>query len=312
MPTICHRNDGPTQFYDSAEVCVSSVLSPQGGRSYDPRNLYWGGRDEAWCEGSPGPGVGEVVRLSFEPRIYFRTLLIRNGYQRTIETFRRNGRVAGLEIKAGGVIQRATLADRSGEQRIQLPRAVTATTIELRVLSVHAGERHEDICLTSVSPDLEDADARLAAATTRGPRSSLDDWSFEIDPDIQTIRFSAHAQQGSGTLTGICRSDERAELVMMLEGYKGKALLQNDHAQETVYYEIHSADGELDVFESSLVYNSRAGRWLGSQGLGAPFLDAFAAGRFLRIRNANSKWVLDFGLAGSRRARTALKAICDL
>lgn len=44
---------------------VSSVLAPQGARSYGPENLarWTGDATRAWCEGAAGPGAGETVTV---------------------------------------------------------------------------------------------------------------------------------------------------------------------------------------------------------------------------------------------------------
>lgn len=53
----CHEDDGPTQFLDNQRYCASSVLPPQAGNTYGPKNLFWGPEEAAWCEGVVGNGV---------------------------------------------------------------------------------------------------------------------------------------------------------------------------------------------------------------------------------------------------------------
>ncbi len=155
----CHFESGPTQFYNSAEYCVSSVLPSQGGNTYGPRNLHWGPVEVAWCEGAPGNGVGETIRLSFLPNVTFRSLVLRNGYQKTKTTFANNGRIAKVELKlADGDSYWFTLKDKPGEQRLTLPGTVTTNSISLRILSTYRGAKHADTCLTSIHPDLETAE----------------------------------------------------------------------------------------------------------------------------------------------------------
>ncbi|MEZ5838949.1 MAG: hypothetical protein R3D02_00400 [Hyphomicrobiales bacterium] len=59
-------------------------------------------------------------------------------------------------MTANGTRLETTLADRRGEQRIALPRWERLGRIRVTILSVYPGRRHDDTCLTTVWPDIEE------------------------------------------------------------------------------------------------------------------------------------------------------------
>src|SRR6185312_8462296 len=55
----CHAFGGR---FAKERICVSSVLASQAGSTYGPDHLMGTG-DGAWCEGVPGPGIGQSVTI---------------------------------------------------------------------------------------------------------------------------------------------------------------------------------------------------------------------------------------------------------
>lgn len=152
---VCHKDDGPTQFLDSQRYCASSVLSPQAGNTYGPKNLFWGPEGAAWCEGRAGNGEGETIRIETVPAVNIHAIIIRNGYQKSSSTFANNGRVKVIEIEAAGSKERFDLRDAPGGQRLSLSPPVQADTVIARIVSIYPGDRYSDTCLSGLSLDLE-------------------------------------------------------------------------------------------------------------------------------------------------------------
>ena len=153
--TLCFEFDGPTQFYDRNRYCASSVLAPQGGNSYGPKNLFSGPEGAAWCEGVLGNGEGETVRIEIDPAVIFGTVVIRNGYEKSQSAFSANGRVKVVEIEAPGLRDQFTLKDTRGEQRLTLSRSIRTPTLTVRIVSVYPGAAYADTCLSGLWLDLE-------------------------------------------------------------------------------------------------------------------------------------------------------------
>jgi hypothetical protein len=63
---ICHEHKGGQ--YAETRTCVTSVLPPQGGKTYGPDRMSAENDDDgAWCEGAPGLGVRQVITLHQQP-----------------------------------------------------------------------------------------------------------------------------------------------------------------------------------------------------------------------------------------------------
>ncbi len=141
--------------FGKTRICASSVLAPQGQRTYGPNHLVTG-EDGAWCEGAAGPGIGESVTIEMDPRPRFRTISITNGYARTADAFRRNGRVKRAHIEAeGGYKTTVTLKDTRAPQRIRIPTS-RALWVKFTIAEVHPGARGSDTCVTWLSVDHEE------------------------------------------------------------------------------------------------------------------------------------------------------------
>jgi hypothetical protein len=136
--------------------CASSVLPPQGARSYGPLNAY-GDRHTAWVEGAPGDGIGEWLKVGFDGIACFRTIIVRNGYGRNAATFRANGRVRRMRITTSdGLSFVTTLPDRNAVYRVRLPRVVKTASVRMTILSVYRGARWRDTAVGTFLPDLEE------------------------------------------------------------------------------------------------------------------------------------------------------------
>lgn len=148
---ICHH--WGTELVSPAATCVSSHLPPQGANSYGPDMLTTDGA--AWC--MAGPAVGQWVRDGYAEPMKIRRILITNGYAKSPETFRNNGRVKRVAIETSdGVKMIASLKDRREFQEIRLPRVARAKWVKVTIEDVYPGARSSDVCLSQVGVDLEE------------------------------------------------------------------------------------------------------------------------------------------------------------
>ena len=147
--------EGPTQFADGVQYCVSSVLPSQGKWNYGPKNLvgYYGSVG-AWCEGVEGPGIGETISLRIDGGPAFRQLSIRNGYNKSQTSFANNGRVKRMRITSDiGIDTTVTLEDKMGAQIIPLPKVAQHQWLKLEILDVYPGKKLADTCIDDLGPD---------------------------------------------------------------------------------------------------------------------------------------------------------------
>ena len=149
---LCHTRGGQ---YAKNRTCVSSVLPPQGRNTYGPDKLG-GGESGAWCEGVAGPGIGQSITLYQEPGNVIGSLSFTNGYTRTPELFRANGRVQQARLEtSGGYSKTITLRDTSEPQTIKMSPS-KVSWVRLTVLSVYPGARGSDTCVSEFYLNQED------------------------------------------------------------------------------------------------------------------------------------------------------------
>lgn len=147
---------GPTELVGKMQYCVSSVLASQSGISYGPRNLFDGSNRTAWCEGARGNGAGQEVLIRIEDGIPFRRLLIGNGYAKSNDTYRKNGRVRSIDLTTDrGDRIRTILPDTANEIIVNLPGLAEYRVLKIRIVDVYPGSKYQDTCINFLSPDFE-------------------------------------------------------------------------------------------------------------------------------------------------------------
>lgn len=138
---ICHAAGG-------YNYCVSSVLAPQYGNSYGPRNLVDEDLRTAWVEGVGGQGVGEyiVVELGGVRRVT--AIQLMNGYHKNKRIFSINSRVrSGILRFSNGRTIRVRLEDAPGVQTLSFAPIETAW-VQFEISEVYAGTKYKDTAIT--------------------------------------------------------------------------------------------------------------------------------------------------------------------
>ncbi len=139
----------PGGQYGKITMCVSSVLPPQGANSYGPEHLIGRAENEntAWCEGVTGPGIGETITEKLDGSYTARALSITNGYAKSDEAFRGNGRIKSAVIETSrGYKATVTLKDTREPQNVSFPKSKIAW-IKLTIADVYPGT-HADTCVS--------------------------------------------------------------------------------------------------------------------------------------------------------------------
>jgi hypothetical protein len=140
----CARNGYET-------YCVSSVLKPQFGNSYGPDNLFAGSESAAWVEGRPGQGIGEWITIEFESMRTVRSIVVRNGYQKSNDIFQKNNRVRQLRaVFSQGETQTLILQDRFGSELLSFPKPIQAYWVKFIIDDVWAGNKYTDTAISKL------------------------------------------------------------------------------------------------------------------------------------------------------------------
>jgi len=147
---------GSTELVTSTLYCVSSVLPSQSGSSYGPGNLFDNSDRTAWCEGVRGNGEGQEIYIRIVDGIPFRRLLINNGYAKSEDSYRNNGRARTIDVFTDrGDRIRAVLPDTSSEVMVNLPGPIEYHELRIQIVDVYPGSKFQDTCLNLVTPDFE-------------------------------------------------------------------------------------------------------------------------------------------------------------
>ena len=140
----CARNGYET-------YCVSSVLKPQFGNSYDAQNLFNASTGTAWVEGREGNGVGEWITVEFDAMRVVKSINVQNGYQKNNDIFQKNNRVRQLRaVFSQGETQTFILRDRLGSELLTLPKPVRAYWVKFIIDDVWAGNKYTDTAITKL------------------------------------------------------------------------------------------------------------------------------------------------------------------
>ncbi len=133
-------------------ICVSSVLAPQFGNSYAPSSLADGLESTAWVEGARGQGLGESIVLSFaEPRAVASLSLV-NGYAKTEDIFRKNGRVRSMTVTtSAGDRFEIRPSDTRGWQAFNMPSGAPLSWISLEITGVYPGSKYADTAVSELA-----------------------------------------------------------------------------------------------------------------------------------------------------------------
>jgi hypothetical protein len=133
-------------------LSASAWLPPARGARYEPSLAVDGLGETAWCT-AKRPGVAAPLHLELlEPR-RLRALRIVPGYARSQGSFLDNARVRRVRIRTDqGAAFEVELPDRMKPQRIPLPRrAGKVGAVDLTILSVRAGRRAQDVCISEIA-----------------------------------------------------------------------------------------------------------------------------------------------------------------
>ncbi len=142
----------------SETYCVSSVLKPQFGNSYGPENLFEGPQSSAWVEGQAGQGIGEWIAIEFDGPRTVRSIVVRNGYQKSNDIFHKNNRVRRLRaVFSQGETQTLIVPDRFGSELLTLPKPVRAYWVKFIIDEVWAANKYTDTAITKLVVNSERA-----------------------------------------------------------------------------------------------------------------------------------------------------------
>lgn len=133
----------------AAKVTASSTLPPEN--TYGVEHLFDGKENTAWVEGNAGDGAGEWLRFEMQQPFNLTEIQIRNGYQRSPDHFKQNGRVKQIVLSATGETDQSyTLRDSDGEQHLELSPALKSNAFEFKIKEIYRGSKYKDLAISEL------------------------------------------------------------------------------------------------------------------------------------------------------------------
>lgn len=130
------------------KVTASSVADPKEG--YPAYNLFDGAKEFGWVEGKPDDGIGESVQVDLDKELTIAGLEIYNGYQRSEEHFKKNGRVEKMSVSNGTESVSVTFLDALGGQRVFLSKPLSGKQFTFKIESAWSGEKWKDTAISEM------------------------------------------------------------------------------------------------------------------------------------------------------------------
>lgn len=123
-------------------------------------------------------------------------------------------------------------------------------------------------------------------------------------------RMSATAADGATRITLSCRSGGPRAATLQLTDYPGGLLPRGDGQAAPVQLDIEVGGSRRSGAVTMMRHDGNDQWWDAVDAIGTDLLDAIAAGRTLRLLDANGGEIALFGLSGSSNARRAIRNQC--
>ncbi|PID90725.1 MAG: hypothetical protein CSA97_01405 [Bacteroidetes bacterium] len=128
---------------------ASSHLQAQGRATYNPENALDCSYKTAWVEGVKGNGIGESISFTFAEPPQVEVVYIANGYVKSAQAWRDNGRVKMLRVYVDGVAKYDFyLKDKRAVQGFVIPRLSKCRTLRFEILAVYPGAKYQDVAIS--------------------------------------------------------------------------------------------------------------------------------------------------------------------
>lgn len=140
---------------------TSELAASQAG-NYSPRNLFDFDLGAAWADGAPGSGKGEAITFEFDlsklpdtVQAAITTLELFNGYYKSEELWRANGRVKSMDVYVNDELHcRVNWLDKRDLQTAEIPHIplpqAPRLVLRFEITAVYPGERYDDVCITEL------------------------------------------------------------------------------------------------------------------------------------------------------------------
>lgn len=131
-------------------VSASSTYPEEEGVNYEAKNVSDLKASTVWVENASGSGLNESITVDLGESKSVYGLKIWNGNWYSADFWKRHNRIKELEVEfADGTKQSFTLKDEQVPEALMFPKAVSTSTVKLKVKSVYSGTTFGDATVIS-------------------------------------------------------------------------------------------------------------------------------------------------------------------
>lgn len=141
-----------------AKVRASSELSsPKTSGKYSVVNAFDGDISTAWVEGSLGAGEGEWIEVTFESMVFMEKLRVSNGYRKSENLFKENGRIQTFDLSLDEKISPLFTSILIGaDTTLQINKCIR--TFRITVTQAVKGLKYYDMCISEINTVIKPVD----------------------------------------------------------------------------------------------------------------------------------------------------------
>ena len=156
-------------------------------------------------------------------------------------------------------------------------------------------------------PDSASAPENKPAASSQ----SSGNRTATVKTDPAMVNVNGTATDGKTTFSGGCNTLLAPGFMGSLYGYGGDALQRIDDQSEAVTFDVAGRNG-TESFAGEMHYFAPDEAWVITDALPVAFLEAFARGDTLRIRNGKGEEAAVFEMGGSAKAVQIMRQACRM
>lgn len=144
--------DAPAVTMDKlSSVHASSELS-ENNMTHSAGRICDGRSENAWVEGSAGPGINESIVFTFDSEYKVSGMNIHAGYQKNSDIYYKNARPQSIKLTfSDGTGMSLQLSDICGPQNIAFAHPVQTSEISVMIESIYPGNKYEDLAISELA-----------------------------------------------------------------------------------------------------------------------------------------------------------------
>ncbi|MCK6505332.1 discoidin domain-containing protein [Myxococcota bacterium] len=166
------------------DVSASSAHSDDSGVSYEAASIKDRKQSTAWFEGDSGSGLGAWVEVQLDGSQTVTGFRVWNGYWLTYDMWQRNNRAKEIEVLlSDGSQHDFTLSDEMKPQDIRFPKAVTTSSVKIRIKGIYKGTTFNDTALSELQVFNDEAESFVLPAGFTASSTYPADNDGDYEPD---------------------------------------------------------------------------------------------------------------------------------